>query len=149
METIKKISLKTKILLAVACVCLILGIVFCIIGFDKKNNYYNSESFYSLNVNAYVGGDAYNFIINGTYFAGYLALAGAMFICGCTCGVSGLLFASKEEEKQVAVPKTDVSTTESPETLQASDTTKNYDVNEGKTSVAEGNLNADKESVEI
>ena len=85
-------NIKTKILLLIACVAIILGIVFCIIGFDKKNNYYSSENFYSLNVNAYVGGDAYNYIINGTYFAGYLALAGALFTCGCICGVGGLLF---------------------------------------------------------
>ena len=43
-------------------------------GYDKLTNYYNSENFPRLNRNAYVGGDAYNYIINGTYFSGYLSL---------------------------------------------------------------------------
>ena len=57
--------------LLLSSVALILaGIFFIRCGFDKKDNYYHSEGYSSLDVNAYVGGDAYNFIINGTYFAG-------------------------------------------------------------------------------
>ena len=46
-------------------------------GFDVKDNYYSSENYPSLNMNAYVGGNAYNYIINGTYFAGYSAIGSA------------------------------------------------------------------------
>lgn len=60
-------------------ISLVCGIVFMRQGFDKKNNYYNSENYTILNENAYVGGDAYNYIINGTYFTGYVVLAGSMF----------------------------------------------------------------------
>lgn len=46
-------------------------------GFDYKENYRNIDDRPSLSVNAYVGGDAYNYIINGTYFSGFMALGGA------------------------------------------------------------------------
>ena len=39
----------------------------------------------SLNVNAYVGGDGYNYIINGTYATTFCALAAALAIIGSTC----------------------------------------------------------------
>lgn len=77
--------------LLLSSVALILaGIFFIRCGFDKKDNYYHSEGYSSLDVNAYVGGDAYNFIINGTYFAGYCALGGALLICGTITGAIGL-----------------------------------------------------------
>lgn len=56
---------------------LVLGLVFLFIGFDKKNSYNNPDSEYAHlydsddYINSYVGGDAYNYIINGTYFTGY------------------------------------------------------------------------------
>ena len=48
-------------------------------GIDKMVNYRNSEIFTSKNVNAYVGGDAYNYIINGTYATAFFVLT-AMFV---------------------------------------------------------------------
>ena len=42
-------------------------------------NYRNSNtSYYSKSVNAYVGGDAYNYIINACYFTGYVSLGGCL-----------------------------------------------------------------------
>lgn len=59
-----------KTLLAVLCaVFAVTGCVFINKGFDKKDNYSNPDSEYSFDldyVNSYVGGDAYNYIINGT-----------------------------------------------------------------------------------
>lgn len=70
----KKISIWMPITAAI----LIIVSISCINkGFDCKDNYYNSEEYSILNQNAYVGGDAYNFIINGTYFTGYSVLGGA------------------------------------------------------------------------
>ena len=51
-------------------------------GFDKINNYYNSENYPSINENAYVGGDAYNYIINANYATGYFVLAMISVIAG-------------------------------------------------------------------
>lgn len=55
------------------------GIFTLIKGIDKMTNYYNSENYPSLNVNAYVGGDAYNYIINGTYATAFFVLT-TMFV---------------------------------------------------------------------
>ena len=46
--------------------CIVLAIL-TLTGFDKKDNYYNPEGSLLSSENAYVGGDAYNYIINGTY----------------------------------------------------------------------------------
>lgn len=58
----------------------ILSGVFAYLGYDKLTNYYSSENFSSLNQNAYVGGDAYNYIINGTYFSGFMAICAGCLI---------------------------------------------------------------------
>lgn len=43
-------------------------------GFYKMLAYENHDSIYLDNVNAYVGGDAYNYIINSNYFVGFNVL---------------------------------------------------------------------------
>lgn len=67
----------------------ILGIIFMLsssipfyLGFDKMLNYKNSEYFSTLSKNAYVGGDAYNYIINANYFTGYMVLGLALILIG-------------------------------------------------------------------
>lgn len=55
--------------------------IFFILGLYVKHVYANSDYSYVTNRNAYVGGDAYNFIINGTYFAGYAVLTIGFLIC--------------------------------------------------------------------
>lgn len=44
-------------------------------GYDKMTNYSSSDTYYSLNKNVYVGGDAYNYIINGEYATAFFILA--------------------------------------------------------------------------
>lgn len=84
-----------KILLRILSVIfLLVSLYFGFTGFDKKNIYFNSE--YS-NMNAYVGGDAYNYIINGTYFTGYLVISGSSLICSTVLFVGSLLI--KETQK--------------------------------------------------
>lgn len=48
-------------------------------GYDKMAHYHSSD-YASLNVNAYVGGDAYNYIINGTYATAFFVLAVGLFL---------------------------------------------------------------------
>ncbi|PVX40531.1 hypothetical protein C8D76_103104 [Pasteurella langaaensis DSM 22999] len=63
------------------------GALSCIgYGLTKIFKYKNyGENFSSLNVNAYVGGDAYNYIINGTYSTTYCVIGAVLAIIGSTC----------------------------------------------------------------
>lgn len=65
-------------------------------GIDKMSNYHNSENYPSLNVNAYVGGDAYNYIINGTYATSFFVLT-AMFVLAAI-GLMILHYISRTQE---------------------------------------------------
>ena len=51
-------------------------------GYDKFANYTNIEGYSSISVNAYVGGDAYNYIINSNYATGFYVLATLFTILG-------------------------------------------------------------------
>ena len=55
-----------------------LGLIFWGIGFYKCFVYDSGE--YGVPINAYVGGDAYNFIINGTYFTAYAVIGGILIL---------------------------------------------------------------------
>ena len=89
------------ILIIISVALFIRGGMFINVGFDKKNNYYSSEDYSNLNVNAYVGGDAYNYIINSNYFTGYLVLGSTMLLMGTICCVSGIAFSVDKQPKQV------------------------------------------------
>lgn len=80
------------VLAIVFAVSLLLGLSSLFSAYDKKNNYYNSESLSSLDENAYVGGDAYNFIINGTYFTGYMVQGMGFLIISAMSGLGALRF---------------------------------------------------------
>ena len=88
---------------------IIVGIILIGIGFYKHLAYENSEYSYRDEVNAYVGGDAYNYIINGTYFTAYSVLGVGSFIIATITGV-GAMFMSVEQEQKVIVEKQEVST---------------------------------------
>lgn len=62
-----------KVLFCLAAVFFIAFGVVTYRGYDKMTKYYNS-GISSLNKNAYVEGDAYNYIINGTYATAYFVL---------------------------------------------------------------------------
>lgn len=67
----------STLLIVVSAILLVISLKCLMDGFNYKNEYINSEDYPSMNVNAYVGGDAYNYIINGTYFTGYMVLGGS------------------------------------------------------------------------
>lgn len=80
------------VLVLIAVICFIGCGVFASQSFDKYTNYYSSENYYILNRNAYVGGDAYNYIINGTYFTALAVYAVGLGLAGIlSLGLSGLL----------------------------------------------------------
>ena len=64
----------------IVAVLIVVGCVSFSKGFDKKNNYLNSTDYSDLNQNAYVGGDAYNYIINSEYFVDYITIGSSMFV---------------------------------------------------------------------
>lgn len=84
----------------------LLAVVMLYKGYDKMTNYRNSEYYTSQNVNAYVGGDAYNYIINGTYSTGFFVLsAGAMTTGTLFLTTGALLNARRKELDAEAAPK--------------------------------------------
>lgn len=88
-----------KVLFCLAAVFIILFGIMTYKGYDKITNYYNSD-YSMLNKNAYVGGDAYNYIINGTYAAAYFVLAAGFLISGIVCMAAGFLLAVIEENSK-------------------------------------------------
>ena len=70
-------------------------------GYDKLNNYKNSDSYYSTSVNAYVGGDAYNYIINGTHATAYNILAIGDLLAGILLICTGVLYNQSVEKYEL------------------------------------------------
>lgn len=95
----------SKIFKIMSVIFLLVGLLLVFEGFDKKNNYVNSE-YSSLNENAYVGGDAYNYIINASYFVGYITLGSACIISSVMLFTSSVSFKNnsllknKEQESE-------------------------------------------------
>ncbi len=92
----KKNSLSKKLYIIAVCFY-ILSAIALYKGYDKVTNYRSSE-YYSLNVNAYVGGDAYNYIINSNYATGYYVLSMGTLLTGTLFVLTGLLIKEMREE---------------------------------------------------
>ena len=67
---------------AVGIVLLVIGVICFGIGIYKYSVYENYDSKYFEPKNAYVGGDAYNYIINANYFTGWSVLGACFFVSG-------------------------------------------------------------------
>jgi hypothetical protein len=65
------------------------AVVFFAKGYDKVTNYYSSDNYSDLNVNAYVGGDAYNYIINANYLTANFVVGGTFVIVGTMILMTG------------------------------------------------------------
>lgn len=63
-----------KFLLIIAILFYLLSAVMLYKGYDKMTNYSNPEYSFMTTHNAYVGGDAYNYIINGNYATAFFVL---------------------------------------------------------------------------
>lgn len=61
----------------------IVSAIFICVGFNKMLNYELGGD-YGDGVNSYVGGDAYNYIINGNYTIAYFVLALLCSVVACT-----------------------------------------------------------------
>lgn len=103
---------RIKLLGLLCIITCIIGGVFFVMAVDKKVNYNNPDEEYSIYeddedaTNVYVGGDAYNYIINGTYFTAYSIIGIGFFIISTIFGVSKILLESyveKDEEKEIEI----------------------------------------------
>ncbi len=65
-------------------------------GLDKMLRYDAGDSYPYRSVNAYVGGDAYNYIINGTHATAFFVLT-AMFVLAAI-GLLIVHYVSKEQQ---------------------------------------------------
>lgn len=74
----------------IAGILLILAIACIYMAFNKMFNYKNNETYQYKSVNAYVGGDAYNYIINANYFSGYASLGGCLIISSAIYTITGI-----------------------------------------------------------
>lgn len=94
---IKMFKMIKNILFVISLVFFAISIVFFYKSYNVKNEYFNSD--YSiLNKNAYVGGDAYNYIINGTYFTGYSVIASSTLLSGVILFIGSTLILVKTKE---------------------------------------------------
>ena len=66
-------------------------------GLDKMFRYDSGDAYPHNYVNAYVGGDAYNYIINGTYATAFFVLT-AMFVLAAI-GLVVVHYVSQKEER--------------------------------------------------
>ena len=73
--------------------------IFVCIGFYKMLVYRCSEYYWEENINAYVGGDAYNYIINGTYATAYFVLANLFIVLAVGSLILYYLSANVEKTK--------------------------------------------------
>ena len=89
-------------------VFIVIGILSLCIGFNKILQYDNPENEYVFNdeyVNAYVKGDAYNYIINGTYFTAYAVIGTGSLIISSIMGGISLCLSIKSDEELIATEK--------------------------------------------
>ncbi len=68
------------------------------IGYSNPDDEYSFDLDY---VNSYVGGDAYNYIINGTYFTAYAVLGMGFLIMSTITGVTCLVLSCKSKQERV------------------------------------------------
>ena len=90
-------SIVSKVfLISLSFLSFIMSAVFYTKGYDKMTNYYNSD-YSSWSKNAYVGGDAYNYIINGTYSTSFFVLSVGFMLAGLLLIIIYYLSKSKNE----------------------------------------------------
>ena len=96
----KKTASKFTVWCSLAMMSFLCGCVTLYRGIDKMTNYYNSEYYVEANVNAYVDGDAYNYIINGNYATAFFVLT-AMFMLAA---VGFIIIHYLSQERNIPVP---------------------------------------------
>ncbi|MGG0188253.1 hypothetical protein [Bacillus rhizoplanae] len=68
------------------------------LGIDRIEGYYYSEYSSELSKHAYVGGDAYNYIINSNILTAYFVLSASFFIAGTVLIATGAIIKALKEK---------------------------------------------------
>lgn len=89
-----------KICMISSIILVVLAMICIGMGFNKMLNYKNSDTYQYKSVNAYVGGDAYNYMINASYFTGYVSLGGCLLIASSIFATTGIKTKNIEEKKK-------------------------------------------------
>lgn len=94
-----------KFLVLIGILAILASAFFFYQAYDKYMNYYQSSLGYSsLDKNTYVGGDAYNYIINGNYFTGFSVLGIGGLLFGMLCfGIAHI--SSQGEDAEIELSK--------------------------------------------
>lgn len=91
--------------LAIICIIFaILGVILIGNGFNKITSYSNPDSEYSFDteyINSYVGGDAYNYIINGTYFTAYAVMGTGSLIISAISGIASAILSIQYNNEKI------------------------------------------------
>ncbi|YAR63965.1 hypothetical protein ACUIAK_18685 [Bacillus cytotoxicus] len=77
----------------------ILSAVLLNMGIDRIEGYYMASEYSDLNKHAYVGGDAYNYIINSNLLTAYFVLSATFFIGGTLFIVTGAIIKALKEKQ--------------------------------------------------
>ncbi|PFM68546.1 hypothetical protein COJ66_20870 [Bacillus cereus] len=72
--------------------------VLLFLGFDRLGGYQNSETYTDSNKYAYVGGDAYNYIINTNVLTGFFVLSASFFVAGTMLIATGSILKAIKEK---------------------------------------------------
>jgi len=87
-----------KLLIFIGIISLLSSSFFFYESYDKYNNYMNSENYSMINENVYVGGDAYNYIINSNYFSGFNILGIGTVLLSFICfGFAHLIYQQDQQ----------------------------------------------------
>ncbi|WP_368503166.1 hypothetical protein AB3N04_12970 [Alkalihalophilus sp. As8PL] len=74
-------------------------------GIDRVEGYNMNEYASSLNQHVFVGGDAYNYIINANIQTAFFVMAGAFFIAGTMMIIGGSIIKTIKEVKEESTVK--------------------------------------------
>jgi len=89
--------MENKTIKTIGFVSYVISVICISMGLYKMFVYENPDSVILDSVNAYVGGDAYNFIINANYATAYFVLAAFFMIFGSSLLIMAILKKNNEE----------------------------------------------------
>ena len=111
---------KSAVLNIIALILIFISVIMFYMGYDKMTKYYNSDKYPDLNKNAYVGGDAYNYIINGNYATGFFVLGSGCVLTATVLFGTGLILDEMQNiaaENKLSNSKSEIISSEDDNTL--------------------------------